>query len=61
MLEIRGDTNLAEETVGAEHGAEIRIEHLDRSLSLVAEAVCQIDRGHRATSDVALDVVPARQ
>ena len=59
MLEVRRDANFAEEPIGAEHRAELRVEELDGDWSLVPDVVREIDGGHAAGADVALDRVAA--
>ena len=57
MLQVGGDLDLREEPLGAEHGAELRLEHLDRDLAIVLEVVGEIDRGHAALAELPLDAV----
>ena len=46
-----------EESLGAEHGAEFRFEHLDGDLTVVLRSCGEIDGGHAALADDALDAV----
>ena len=61
MGERRGDPDLAGEPVGAEQRAELGPEHLDRHLAVVLEVVGQVDRGHAAAAELALEGVAARE
>ena len=57
----RGHPDLAGEALGAEHRAQLGPEHLDRHLAVMLEVVRQVDRGHAAPAELALDGVAARQ
>ena len=57
VLEVRGDLDLAEEPLDAEHGAELRIEHLERDVAIVLEVAREIDGRHAAAPDLALENV----
>jgi hypothetical protein len=46
MVERRGDPDLADEPVGAEHGAQLGPEHLDGDLPAMAQVVGQINGRH---------------
>ena len=59
MLQVGGGLDLLEEPVGAHQGGEVRVQHLDRDLAIVLEVVGQIDRGHPAGTQLALDAVAA--
>lgn len=59
MLEIRRDANLAQESLAAEHCAELRVENLQCDLTIVFRIAREIDRGHSSTADLALDIVAA--
>jgi hypothetical protein len=59
MLEARGGVDLGEETVGADGGGEVWFEHLERDVAVMAEILGQIDRGHAAFAERALDAVAA--
>ena len=61
VLEVGGDPDLAEEAVGAERGGELGAEHLDGDRPLVLEVLGEVDRGHAAFADLALDVVAISQ
>ena len=57
MLEPGGDADLAGEAVRAEGRGELGAEHLDGDLAVVLEVVGQVDGGHPALSEFALDPV----
>jgi hypothetical protein len=57
MRELRRDPNLAQETLGAEHRAELRVEHLDCDVAPVANVARKVDTSHTATTNLALDAV----
>ena len=57
MLQRRRRLDLDHEPLGAEHRGEFRLEHLDRDLAIVLEVVREIDRGHAARAELALDAV----
>ena len=59
VLEPRGEFDLAREPFSAERGAEIRAKDLERDLSFVTKIGRQIDGCHPATTQLALDRVPA--
>ena len=42
---------------GAEDGRQLRPEHLERDLAVVAEVVREVDRGHAALPQLALEAV----
>ena len=55
MAEPGRDTDLAQEALGAEHRAELGVEHLDRDLAVMPDVVGQVDRGHAAAAELALE------
>ena len=57
VLKLRGDLDLAQEALGPERGGELRAEHLDRHLATMAQIFGQIDRGHPALPDLAVEHV----
>ena len=59
MLQIRRGVDLGEEPLGADGGGEIGLEHLERHVAVVAEIPGQIDRGHAALTELALDAIAA--
>ena len=61
VLQVGGGLDLAEEPLGADHGGEFRPQHLDRHLAVVLEVLRQVDRGHAAGAELALDAVAVGQ
>ena len=57
MVELGGDGDLAEEPLGAERVGEFRVEDLDRHRAIVLEVVREVDGGHAALAELALDAV----
>ena len=57
MLQIRRDPDLGQKPLGAEHRAELRLQHLERDLAVVLEVVREVDGRHAAGADLALDQV----
>jgi hypothetical protein len=57
MLEIGGNPDLAQEPLGPEHRAELRIEHLEGDRSLVPNVSREKHGCHAAATDLALDLV----
>ena len=61
MLQRRRRLDLHQESVGAEHRGEFRLQHLDRDLAIVFQIFGEIDRSHAAGAELALDAVAARK
>ena len=57
MLQLRGRLDLAQEPLGAERGAEVGMQHLDRDVAIVLEVVREVDGRHAAGAELALDAV----
>lgn len=57
MLKVRGGLDLGEESVGPDDSGELRFENLDRDLPLVLQVIGQVDRGHSAFAEFALQSV----
>ena len=53
--ESSGEPDLAEEPLGAERVGEFRVEDLDRHLTIVLEIVGEVDGGHAALAELALE------
>jgi len=58
MLELRGEADFAVEPLGADGGAELRVEDLDRHLAVVLDVLREEDGGHPARAELPLDAVP---
>ncbi len=61
VLELRGEADLAQKPLGAEHRGELGPEHLEGDEPVVLEVCGEIDRGHPAAAELALDRVAARE
>ena len=61
MLEIRGDFDLGQKAICSENGTQFRIQNLERDLTIVLEIAGEIDGGHPAGADQALNRVPVAQ
>ena len=53
--------DLREEPLGADDGGELGAEHLDGDLAVVAEVLGEVDGGHAALAQLALDPVAVGQ
>ena len=61
MLQLGGGLDLAQEPLGAEDGGQLGVEHLERDLAVVPEVVGEVDGGHAALAELALDAVAVSQ
>jgi hypothetical protein len=61
MPQPRGDPDLALEALCAERGAELGEQDLERDAAVVLAVVDEIDRGHPAATQLALDDVRGAQ
>jgi len=57
MLQVGGGLDLAEEPLGADDGAELGAEHLDRDAAIMLDVLCQVDGGHAALAEFAFEPV----
>ena len=57
MLQLRRGGDLAAETLGAERGREIRIEHLERDAPLMLAVPREVNGCHTAAAQLTLDDV----
>ena len=57
MLQVGGDLDLGEEAVAADDGAELGMQDLDRDLAAVLQVLGEVDGGHAALAELALDAV----
>ena len=53
--------DLAQEALRAERGGELGVEHLERDRPVVLEIVGEVDRGHAAAPELALERVAVGQ
>ena len=61
MLQIGRDLDLGQESLAAENGGQLGMEHLDGDAAAVLEVLGQVDRGHAALAQLALDAIPVGQ
>ena len=61
MIEPRADADLVQEPLAAEHGGELRTQHLEGDVALVLEVMGEKNRCHPARADLALDAIAVRQ
>jgi hypothetical protein len=57
VLQIRGDSDLAQEPLGAEDRAELGIENFHGDVAVVLEIAREVDGRHPAAPDFALDAI----
>ena len=55
---MRRHPNLTQESLGAQHRAELGVENLQRDPAIMFRIAREIDRGHSSTADLAFDIVP---
>ena len=61
MLEVRRRPNLGEESLGAERGGQLGVQHLERDLARVLHVASEIDGRHAARAELALYLVAASE
>jgi hypothetical protein len=61
VVERRGDGDLAQEPLGPEDRGQFGPQHLHRDLAAVLQVIGEIDRGHAAAAQLALDGVAGAQ
>ena len=61
MLEVGGGLDLLQEPRGADERRELGVHDLDRHLAIVAHVMREIDRGHTAGAQLALESVAVGQ
>jgi len=59
MLEVGGGLDLGQEALGPHDRGELRLQHLERDVAIVPHVAREVDRGHPALSELALDAVAA--
>ena len=55
MLQVGGDPDLRQEPLGAEDGGELGAEDFDGDLAVVLQVVGEVDGGHAAAAELALE------
>ncbi len=61
VIELRRDPNLVQEAIRAERHGQLRTQHLDGDLTPMLEVTREIDGGHAAATQFALDSVAASE
>jgi hypothetical protein len=61
MDQPRGDLDLPQEPLAPDGRRQVGAEHLDGDLTVVLPVVRQVDRGHAARAELALDAVALRE
>ena len=61
MVEPGGDPHFAEKAIGADDGAQVGTKHFDGDLAVVLQIAREVDGGHAARADLALDGIPVRE
>ncbi len=61
VLEPSGRLDLAQETLGAQRGRQLRAQDFDRHLAAVFEVFGEIDHGHPATTELTIEGIAAGQ
>src|SRR5438128_2157263 len=61
VLEIGGDFDFLQESFGTEDGGELRMENLERDLTVIALVVRKVDGGHATAADLAFNHVSIGQ
>jgi len=61
MLQLRCNANFGEKPLGPNNRAEVRVQDLQRHAPIMARVTCQLDGRHAATTNLALDLVPASE
>ena len=57
MLQVGGGPDLAEKPLGADHRRELGPQDLDGDLAVVPQVLGEVDGGHAALAELALDPV----
>ncbi len=57
MLQVRRRLDLGQEPLGSDDRGQLRLQHLERDLPLVLDVIGEVDRGHPALAELALDAV----
>ena len=61
MLEAGGDLDLGEEAIAADDGAQLGVQDLDGDLAAVLQVLGEVDGGHAALAELALEAVAVGQ
>jgi hypothetical protein len=61
VLQVRRRLDFGQETLGSDDGGQLRLEDLEGDLSTVLQVVGEVDGGHPAFAELALDAVAVDQ
>ena len=61
MLQVGRGPDLAEEPLGADHGGELGPQDLDGDLAVVPQVLGEVNGGHAALAELALDPIAVGQ
>ena len=61
MVELGADADLLEKPLAAQHRGQLGAQHLERNGAIVLQVAGEIDPGHSAGTELALDRVAARE
>ena len=61
VLQVGGDLDLGQEPLAADHGGELGVQHLDGDLAAVPQVLGEVDDGHAALADLAVEAVAVGQ
>ena len=61
MLQTCGGSDLGEKPFAAERRTKLRMQHLDRDITIVLEIAREVYRGHAALAEFTLDAVAASE
>src|SRR4051794_22970605 len=61
VLQIGGQLDLGQESLGTDHGGKLRTKHLERNLSVVPEVGRQVDGRHTAGADFSVQTIAFSQ
>ena len=56
-VEFRGEVDLGQEPLSAQHRGQLRPQHLEGHIAVVLEVVGEVDRGHPALAQLAVKAV----
>jgi hypothetical protein len=57
VLEVGRQLDLGQKALRPDHGGQLRPEHLQRHLTVVADVLCQVDGGHATRTDLPVEPV----
>ena len=61
VIQSRSELDLSQEAIGAERGAELRVENLEGDFSFMPQVHCKKDSRHPAAAELAIEAITRRQ